>query len=617
MGSAGKLVSALFDVIDVDASGFLDEGEGKYFFETLGCDPEELDYYWSDLLRCADDNRDGMISKDEFVRYTMSDIEVADDGSCEDPSFEHDLRRKIMLLGPAGKLVVPSQQQLMQLVPLFEETKQFLRKVETVDKSEPRLSDWGAEASTPPPLPAGRRGPPARAAPSPPPPPPASTVPAAGSVGTDSHRELMQLVPLFDETKQFLRKVETADKSAPLLSASAESDVAEFMPAPAQQQLMQLVPLFEETKQFLRKVETVDKSQPYGVATVATGGGGGKQREVQAVGSPGPDLTAWGLQSSTPTQPISGHSASGREKVELRPVRIEVGTDEEALQTQSQLLPVFSDPNSFLAAPRRQQQQQQQEEEDQEDAIARRAPVLAQWGARGPPAPVATARQEGGGSRDQLLQLVPLFEETKQFLRKVETADKSAPRLRDWGAEATTPSILGTMSGSSSSSSSSSSSRPALPSRFSPPHSQQQQQQQQQLGLPPSHKSPELPARRTTLSPRSWQSASPRSRSPSPRTGPPLVDLLFPALGNALAALEAERPDNPLDWLGRYLLGWSSPQPRRSDRPSALQMMNVFDFFDNELAPALSEAMAVTQRSGATGSAAVQELGHYLIDISR
>ena len=95
------------------------------------------------------------------------------------------------------------------------------------------------------------------------------------------------------------------------------------------------------------------------------------------------------------------------------------------------------------------------------------------------------------------------------------------------------------------------------------------------------------------------------------------MDLLFPALGNALAALEAERPDNPLDWLGRYLLGWSSPQPRRSDRPSALQMMNVFDFFDNELAPALSEAMAVTQRSGATGSAAVQELGHYLIDISR
>jgi hypothetical protein len=45
--------------------------------------------------------------------------------------------------------------------------------------------------------------------------------------------------------------------------------------------------------------------------------------------------------------------------------------------------------------------------------------------------------------------------------------------------------------------------------------------------------------------------------------------------------------------------------------------MNVFDFFDNELAPALSEAMAVTQRSGATGSAAVQGLGHYLIDISR
>ena len=105
MGSAGKLVSTLFDVIDVDGSGYLEEDEGKYFFETIGCDPEELDYYWSDLLRCADDNDDGMVSKDEFVRYTMGDIEVADDGSCEDPSFEDDMRTKIMLLGPAGKLV--------------------------------------------------------------------------------------------------------------------------------------------------------------------------------------------------------------------------------------------------------------------------------------------------------------------------------------------------------------------------------------------------------------------------------------------------------------------------------------------------------------------------------
>ena len=37
---------------------------------------------------------------------------------------------------------------------------------------------------------------------------------------TDARLTLMELVPLFDETKQFLRKVETDDRSAPKLSAA-------------------------------------------------------------------------------------------------------------------------------------------------------------------------------------------------------------------------------------------------------------------------------------------------------------------------------------------------------------------------------------------------------------
>ena len=104
-GPAGRLVGALFDAIDTDGSGFLEEAEGKYFFKTMGCDPDELDYYWKDLLRCADSNADGMISKEEFVRYTMGDLEVNDDGTCAEEAFAFDMRRKIMVLGPAGKLV--------------------------------------------------------------------------------------------------------------------------------------------------------------------------------------------------------------------------------------------------------------------------------------------------------------------------------------------------------------------------------------------------------------------------------------------------------------------------------------------------------------------------------
>jgi len=53
--------------------------------------------------------------------------------------------------------------------------------------------------------------------------------------------------------------VETADSSTPRIEAGAAIDTTS---AGGRNQLMQLVPLFAETKQFLRKVETVDKSAP-------------------------------------------------------------------------------------------------------------------------------------------------------------------------------------------------------------------------------------------------------------------------------------------------------------------------------------------------------------------
>ena len=150
----------------------------------------------------------------------------------------------------------------MQLVPLFGETKQFLRQVETVDSSSPRLE-------------------------------------ASASVDTSggSRAQLMELIPLFAETKKFLRKVETVDKSAPRLSDDGGGEPA---PEPAShQQLMQLVPLFAETKQFLRKVETVDKSAPQ-LGWGASPPGWGASPPALPAPPRAPELSTWG---ASPAQP--------------------------------------------------------------------------------------------------------------------------------------------------------------------------------------------------------------------------------------------------------------------------------------------------------------------------
>eukprot|EP01052_Picozoa_sp_SAG31_P044823 SAG31_NODE_7956_length_1554_cov_1.427885_1_plen_83_part_10 len=49
------------------------------------------------------------------------------------------------------------------------------------------------------------------------------------------------------------------------------------------------------------------------------------------------------------------------------------------------------------------------------------------------PAPPKTGSPAADSGFDSLLQLVPLFEETKPFLRPVSTKDSSAPRLESEG----------------------------------------------------------------------------------------------------------------------------------------------------------------------------------------
>ena len=104
LGGATELVSQLFDSVDTDMSGHLDENEGKYFLSVLGTEVEHLvrhhctctapyrglldcawitsstvffcmgvqDFYWHDLVRVVDKDRNGKIEKNEYLAYVMA-----------------------------------------------------------------------------------------------------------------------------------------------------------------------------------------------------------------------------------------------------------------------------------------------------------------------------------------------------------------------------------------------------------------------------------------------------------------------------------------------------------------------------------------------------------------
>lgn len=91
-GPAAELYGHLFDILDADGSGKLDKTEGKEFLRIcgvesaepgervyLGDDPSslaELDYYWDDLLRRADHDNDGKISRSEFLEYVLENEQL-------------------------------------------------------------------------------------------------------------------------------------------------------------------------------------------------------------------------------------------------------------------------------------------------------------------------------------------------------------------------------------------------------------------------------------------------------------------------------------------------------------------------------------------------------------
>ena len=100
-GPAAALYAELFEAIDSDGSGFLDEAEGKQFLRCSGCEESELDYYWADLVRTADTDRDGRVGKAEFLTHTVGNEDLDASGDFVDRQHEAVLRGELLALRSA------------------------------------------------------------------------------------------------------------------------------------------------------------------------------------------------------------------------------------------------------------------------------------------------------------------------------------------------------------------------------------------------------------------------------------------------------------------------------------------------------------------------------------
>eukprot|EP01044_Picomonas_judraskeda_P035191 COSAG03_NODE_14943_length_446_cov_1.172911_2_plen_81_part_01 len=77
-GPAIDLVGALFDIIDVDGGGDLDEEETKRYLKAMGVAEPELDARWQAMLEAADTDGDGTIDRSEFLTYILKDEELTE-----------------------------------------------------------------------------------------------------------------------------------------------------------------------------------------------------------------------------------------------------------------------------------------------------------------------------------------------------------------------------------------------------------------------------------------------------------------------------------------------------------------------------------------------------------
>eukprot|EP01048_Picozoa_sp_COSAG05_P017366 COSAG05_NODE_2355_length_3187_cov_12.245790_1_plen_121_part_10 len=105
------------DSITPAAAGYLDKNEARSFLLMNGCAETEIDYYLADLLRLADKDGDGNISKTEFLSYVLGDEELDARGDFKTESRSSEmqnklahirdmaLRQRMVMHSPAARLV--------------------------------------------------------------------------------------------------------------------------------------------------------------------------------------------------------------------------------------------------------------------------------------------------------------------------------------------------------------------------------------------------------------------------------------------------------------------------------------------------------------------------------
>ena len=105
LGPGARLLGALFDAVDTDRSGYLEKEEGWVFLGVCGCDEAEIPYYWEDIVRTADEDGDGQISKEEFLTFLMEEEDVHPiSGEFQYAERRQEIERQIRMLGPAAQV---------------------------------------------------------------------------------------------------------------------------------------------------------------------------------------------------------------------------------------------------------------------------------------------------------------------------------------------------------------------------------------------------------------------------------------------------------------------------------------------------------------------------------